>query len=411
MLMRSLLYVEPYGGVYRPAAGAKINPGARPLHRITVFHPDVRYPKPAERWDVLPDDLLQYLHAVFVKDRRAPFPLEILEDGRWTRCSACGHEHARALCPYCAGAPPAAVREVTRVRGEVTSRRVFATTGTIFEAAFQGGRLVWLYQDGESIKRETEETIFGGRWRPGLRCRFLPRRTLVGAGPKVVAIENGTPGPPQAVAVVNGESAFDTNERHLYWVREGTLMRDGDLGPERIGDVLAGQTAIWAGPTFGFGFYRAGQLQVGFVFDAERTGLNDRVPMPRMTGRLTDVRCIFGTDRCWFLTACEENGRTVHRCAVVMREGAVRAVAVAAAGDGSWLESIGAGCAAGDALLMPTDDGLVRIEVSGSALVKTREFPDTEPFVDAHSRLIAGPDGLYVVDAHEIRKLSLSRAA
>jgi hypothetical protein len=409
MLMRSLLYVEPYGGVYRPAAGIKIAPGARPLRRITVFHSDVKYPKPAERWDVLPDDLLHHLHAVFVKDRREPFPPELL-DARWTRCTACGREHARALCPYCAGAPPAAVRDVTRVRGEVTSHRVFATNGTILEAAFQGGRLVWLYEDGDPIRRETGDAVFAGRKRPGMRFRVAARRTLVGAGPRLVPVVGGMPEAPQPVDVVDGEPVFDANDRHSYWAHQGGLMRDGRLGPERIGDVLAGQTRIWVGPEFGFGFYRAGQLQVGFVFDAERNGINDRVSLPRMTGLLTQARCVFGRDRCFFLTASEENGRTVHRCVVVMRDGSVAAVAVAAAGDGSWLGHLGAGCAAGDALLMPTDDGIVRVEVNGGGLAQTRAFPDTEPFVDASSRLIAG-DGLYVVDPHEIRRLVLARAA
>jgi hypothetical protein len=130
-----------------------------------------------------------------------------------------------------------------------------------------------------------------------------------------------------------------------------------------------------------------------------------------MAGHLTDARCVFGADRCFFLTASEENGRTIHRCTMVMRDGTVAASAAAAPGDGSWLGTLGAGCVAGRALLMPTDEGIVRIEASGASLVKVREFPDTEPFVDAGSRLIAGDDGLYVVDEHEIRKLTLARAA
>jgi H/ACA ribonucleoprotein complex subunit 3 len=410
MLMRSLLYVEPYGGVYRPGPGVKVSPGARPLHRITVFHPEVKYPKPAERWDVLPDDLLHHLHAVFVKDNRGPFPPELL-DARWTRCLTCAREHARALCPYCAGAPPAAVRDVTQVRGEVTSRRVFATGGTILEAAFQDGRMVWLYQDGDALRRETDEAVFAGGLRPGLRVRLASRRTVVGVGARVASVGGGIPDAPQPVDVVGSEPVFDTNARHMYWVHQGGLMRDGRLGPERIGDVLAGQTRIWVGTDFGFGFYRAGQLQVGFVFDAERNGINDRVALPRMTGLLTQARCIFGSDRCWFLTVSEENGRTVHRCALILRDGRVAAVASAAAGDASWLGQMGAGCAAGDALLVPTDDGIVRVEVNGSGLTQTRAFPDTEPFVDGASKLIAGSDGLYVVDPHEIRRLTLARTA
>ncbi|NJN71920.1 MAG: hypothetical protein HC799_03435 [Limnothrix sp. RL_2_0] len=50
MLFRSLLYVEPYGGIYK---NKKIPQSARPLHRITVFNADVKYPKPALPYKIL----------------------------------------------------------------------------------------------------------------------------------------------------------------------------------------------------------------------------------------------------------------------------------------------------------------------------------------------------------------------
>jgi len=411
MVMRSLLFVEPYGGVFRPADPAQqVTPGARPLRRITVFHPEVRYPKPAERWDVLPDDLLHRFHAVFVKDERGAFPLALLEATQWTRCTACGREHARALCPYCTGVPPAAVRDVTRVRGEVTSHRVFTTAGTILEAECHDGRLRLLYQDGDVVRREDGTAVFGGRAGGGFRLRLAGRRTLVGRGPSVVALDTGGAAERWAVDTVNGEAAFETNGRHVYRVHEGRLVREGAVGPERIGDVLAGQTALWVGAEFGFGFYRAGQLQVSFVFDAERGGLNDGVPVPRFGGQLTAARAVFGAGRCWFLTASHENGRAVHRCTVITKDGRVIASAVGGASDGTWLGHIGHACTAGHALLVPTDDGIVRVEIDGASIVKTKEFPDTEPFVDAGSRLVAGADGLYVVDAHEVRRLTLRAA-
>jgi hypothetical protein len=59
-------------------------------------------------------------------------------------------------------------------------------------------------------------------------------------------------------------------------------------------------------------------------------------------------------------------------------------------------------------LLAPTDAGIVRIEVRDGALQKTREFPDTEPFVDAASQLLVGKDGVYVVGRSEITALRIS---
>ncbi|HUH12927.1 MAG TPA: hypothetical protein VMK65_07440, partial [Longimicrobiales bacterium] len=91
LLMQSLLYVGPYGGVYRPRAAAdRVAHDARPLHRLSVFHPDVRYPKPARPWGVLPEPLVEHLRGVFAHGVREPFPRPLLDALTWTRCTGCG---------------------------------------------------------------------------------------------------------------------------------------------------------------------------------------------------------------------------------------------------------------------------------------------------------------------------------
>ena len=76
MLMQCLLFVGPYGGVYRPKDPAhRVPHEARPLHRMTIFHPEVQYPKPAIPYGTLPDELLHYWHRGFAQDVREPFPL------------------------------------------------------------------------------------------------------------------------------------------------------------------------------------------------------------------------------------------------------------------------------------------------------------------------------------------------
>ncbi|NET10604.1 MAG: hypothetical protein F6K16_39110, partial [Symploca sp. SIO2B6] len=75
MLMQCLLFVDPYGGIYKPKdKSQRIPQSARSLKRITVFHPEVRYPKPALPWDRLPDDLLHHFHQIFEQDWRGGFP-------------------------------------------------------------------------------------------------------------------------------------------------------------------------------------------------------------------------------------------------------------------------------------------------------------------------------------------------
>jgi hypothetical protein len=59
-------------------------------------------------------------------------------------------------------------------------------------------------------------------------------------------------------------------------------------------------------------------------------------------------------------------------------------------------------------LFSATDGGIVRLEVRAGAIQKTRDFPDTEPFVDAESRLFAGRRGLYVVGPRRIAVVKMN---
>src|SRR5262249_29636953 len=155
------------------------------------------------------------------------------------------------------------------------------------------------------------------------------------------------------------------------------------FGAERVGDVLPRQTLFWVGERFGFGFYRAGELHVAFVFDAAGRGLNDGVRLPPLCGQLVTARATVGDARGWLFTSTQRGGRTRHACAVVDPRGRVEATAEGEPGDGGWLQQIGGACAAGPFLLVPTDDGIVRVELQGGRLAPTRVFADTEPFVDA----------------------------
>ena len=84
-----------------------------------------------------------------------------------------------------------------------------------------------------------------------------------------------------------------------------------------------------------------------------------------------------------------------------------RGEAFAERGDGSWLSEIRGKCAIGEFLLAATDKGIVRLETDLGKIVKTKEFPDTEPFVNAESHLFPGKDGLYAVDEKEIKLLKM----
>lgn len=409
MLMQNLLFVDPYGGIYKPKDKAnRLKHNERPLYRITVFHPEVKYPKPAIPYKVLSDDLLHYFDQVFTKDKRGIFPENLLLDMHWVKCASCGLEHARHICPDCVQATPGIVREVIKVQGKVTATHVFKTRGVILFAAYQDNNLAWLYHEDGEFRREKGLHVVAGDLNPHIRYRLYGKATLMGKNGQV-AILSPTKAPGKiAVDSFGALPIFDSNGNNYYWLYNSQLLRNGAFGPEYIGDVLGGQTLFWAGKKFGFGFYRAGDIQVAFVFDALKRGINDNVKLPFFRGQLVDSTCFFSDNRCWFLAAVREGGKTVHYCFIIRPDGLIEAKAEAELGDGSWLGTLRGKCAAGNFLLATTDEGIVRAEPNYGRIEKAKEFPDTEPFVDTSCHLFPGNEGLYVVGKREISLLKIS---
>lgn len=408
LLFQSFLLVDPYGGVYLPNNKAnKVAHDARPMKRISVFNPQVRYPKPAIPYSVLPDELLDYFQEVLKDDRREEFPLSLVENLRWTTCSVCGKEHARAVCPSCGKTSLLPIKIAVRVRGKVTCATIFKTQGRIVNAAINDDRLSFVYFENNEYKREDKSVLFSGSLDPGLVFKIQGRETLVGKGGQVVSLSLGRAPSKISVETCRHESIFDATGKNYFWVDQGRLYRNGNLGPEYWGDVLSEGTNIFVGDKFGFGFYRAGDLTTGFVFDTELRGLKDSVNITPMRGQLLKARAYFSTKRVWFFTSLERGGKTINRVEVITKEGMVEAAAEALEGDGSWLGNIRGKCALGDFLLSATDDGIVRVEMANGQLFVAKTFPDTEPFVDAETELFASAEGLYAVESQEIKLLKI----
>jgi hypothetical protein len=414
LLLQSLLFVGPYGGIYRPGDPSRRVPqGERPLRRITVFSPEVVYPKPATSFRVLPDDLLHFMSGVFERDVRGPFPPALLEALTFTRCSGCGVEHARSSCPLCRPSETAQVAETITVRGTVRARRLFETGGVIVHAVSERGVLRLVHHDAGAYRREDGAELLRGPLDRSLIFRILGPTTVVGRGGELAVLSPGRPTERLTVDSDGTGPAFDTNGRYRYWASEGRLVRSvaaplhtGEVEP--LGDVLLGQTRIWAGPTFGLGLYRASNLSVLFSFDAERRGINDTLRLPPLRGVLVDAACVLDETRAWLLLAIRAGGKTLHRCVAYGRGGVLEGMAEAEAGDNSWLGTLRGKCATRGVLLAATDTGLARIEVQGGDLTEARHFPDAVPFVDSECQLLAGKEGLMVVGARTVTTLTMN---
>lgn len=407
MLMQSLLFVHPFGGIYRPKDASKRIPHeARPLQGISIFHSEVQYPKPAIPYQVLPDDLLHHFYEVFVQDVRSIFPQNLLEKLDWKKCPQCGIQHTRLVCPICI---KPLMTPVMKSRGNIIVTPIFRTEGVILFATLQNNQLRWIYHDQGKFYREDQSIFLTGELDPEIQFKIQGKSTtLLGKQGQLITL---TPGKsPDSLAV----ESFDTNEFSRYWSYGGQLLKDGVLGAEYIGDILPNQTRFWVGETFGFGFYRAGNLKVSFVFDTHKPGIYDRISLPYDSGQLVDTSCVFSRERCWFFWSIQERGNLLKKCAIILPNGQVEATLIAQAGDDSWLGTFGGNllpygkCAAGNFLLLATDDGIIRVESISGQIVKTKEFPDTEPWVDSQSQLFASSEGLLVIKNQEIIRLALN---
>lgn len=416
MVMQSFLCVGPYGGIYRPKDPKKrIAHDARPMGRITIWNSDVKYPLPAAPLKTLPDDFLHHLQLVFEKDARGEFPVKLLEGLDWKKCPKCNVEYARHACPVCDPNAAALVKETTLVKGKITATRIFRRLGaTIVCAAYQGGALKWLYYENGGYQRESGSTILRESQNPHARFRIQGDATARAEGNWMTLIEPGKAGEPVMVDTFLNLPAFDANQQHRYWLQGGRLLRNGQFGSEYIGDVLADQTFFWAGSKFGFGFYRAGRIVVGFVFDAKAPGIKDSVKLPPMKGQLIDSTCFFSSDLCWFLWSEQDKGVRMNNCVVIDSKGETLALESAPEGvddERSWLASLRSKCAVGRSLLAATEDGLVRLSFDQQKKIAVAEkFADTESFVSPGNNLFAGPEGLYVVSRQEITLMKLNRS-
>jgi hypothetical protein len=411
MVMNTLLSVGPYGGTHKPKKGEKrIHQDKRPLKRLTIFSPEIIYPLGFPKPDVLPLDLLDYLFKIFVEDLREDFPRKLL-DMEWQVCKNCGTEHARNVCPECALVTPAAVKQKVVIRGKVKATTIFYTRGSILYATVQNDELKYLWQENGSILREGKKHVITGKPDPNYRYRIKGEKTFIGKNNQLAIIKDGG-GIEKTinVDVFMGLPSFDTNEEHYFWIHAGNLYRDHDFaGYELIGKTIPNQALFWVGQDKGWGFYRAGRINISFIFNAKGQLFKDSVDPLEFSGLLVDSTCLFVQNRIWVLYTVQEKGVLKNRCLVYDNQtGHVIAQHEDIHGNDSWLGSIRGKCSAANRVFSTSPDGIVKLKVDGSNIIEEATFPDTSNFINSSSYLLISTTGLHVVSTQEIRTLVIS---
>lgn len=405
MLFQSLLLTHPYGGIYKPTKSKKIGPERRYLEGISVFNSDVKYPKPAIPLKYLPDDTLGWFESVFDKQLREPVKLKYLQNLRWTSCSDCGVEHMRSVCPNCQKGP---VIQKTQIKDTVTVHNIPLQSDEKVIFANYNKNFYWLTERKGSLYKDGKHFVVNQILNPNLKFRIQGDKTIIGYKNKCAVVENGKVFKNQSVDTFMGTPMFDVDDNNLFYLNNGILYKDDSTyGQVSIGSLLNGNTAFWVGPAFGFGFYVAAGYSSCFIFQKRANGINDDIKLSVGNG-LIDANAYFTKEHVWFLTSSKTGKDVVNRAYLINKNGQIMAKTESTTADPQlWLENIKGKLPAGNFLLCPTDEGVVRVEVSGSDIGETKVFTETEPFVDSTSYLFPSDSGIYVVNTKKIQRLEL----
>jgi len=386
--------VKPFGGTFRSTKELVVLDVSRPLKRISVFDERVRYPKAGVQLDAFPGKAMEYFRSVFEQDVRGPFPPMLFE----------------MLLTGKPGYQPTPVQlQAVVVQGKVTANLAFKTSGVIVSAVVQDGILRVIYHENGKYLRENNRPFLTAPKDYLRRFRIQGDKTMIGEKNYLTIVDANGQTLNQYVidAYENLVPQFDGNPNHAFWIQGNTLMQQVQFGSKPVGSIIPGRTYFWVGPTFGFGIYRVGGITRAFVFDAEKPVLDDRVAMPQINGQLIDLTCSFTSNLAWFFYSLKEGSEVRNYCYVVKSDSTIVASAQAVEGDGSWLGRIRGGFATGNSYFAPTDRGIVRVEVVQDTIQLSREYPDTDEFVNSQTLLLPASDGIYAVHTRSVQLLTI----
>src|SRR3989338_4204999 len=400
LLFRSLLLVSPFGGVHPKFPTLT----KRAEKRVAIFNSEVRYPKAAIHFKVLPDDLLGYFHKVFEKDLRGKFPKNLLENLRWTRCAACGNFHARAICPYCAHQAPAAVKEITAINRQCSSTRIFSTKGRIVHAKMESGKIKFVWEEGGVVRRENGEKVMLENPDNFTRFSIMGPKTIIARKNRFIIICREKVAEQRTTGMLGNLPVVESSESDYFHLQGDMLVKSGK---KTLGNILENQTWIRVGSKFGFGFYRIGMKTVYFIFDLEKPGINDSIALPKIEGQLIDAECVFSGKFALFLYSSKESGKIWNAMHLINEKGTLLGSAKEEAENSRMLSRIRNKTLGGEKILTASDEGLILITAENGKLQETKIFSDTEPFVNEESRIFAAAEGIYVVSEKEFKLLKL----
>lgn len=411
LLFKSLLFVDPYGGIYKPKDSTKrIKQQLRPNSRINVFSPEVIYPRHAYPYKVLDGNLLRYFQDVFSKDLRGEFPQTLLRNMQWKSCNACGIEYATPQCPVCNAGYMHVISPVS-VSGNIQIREVFVTNGTIMFADVQNGKLVYVYHENDEYKRETDRIIITGPLSRSLHITINGTSTVLSEDHTMAVVDVNGQSKKMFVDCVGTRPVCDANDHQLFWIENGNIYKSNPMGLSyshiQIGQTIVDQTLLWTGKKFGFGMYKAGNILQGFMFDETSKVINDNVALPFIKGQIIDAKTYISDSIAWLCIATKDQTKYINHCIVIDKQGKILTHINDETTEYHWLSHIKGKSASANYLFCPTNDGIMRVAIDPTGQLETKIFVDTEHHVNEQSSLLVSPMGIYVIKRNKIILVSM----
>ncbi len=413
LLMRSLLLIDPYGGLHQPKLPKKgIKSAQRAHHRIWAYDPDVRYPAFVRPLEVLPKTMQEYFRDVFVKDKREIFPVSLLANLHWQTCTIHDVEYATSQCPIChphASTIMVIKPQVTATDG-VSVSQIFTTTGQILLADFSDGRLRYLYHEHDAYYRETGEVVLRGPLQR-LRYRISNEKTLFGSGSQLAILEPNKTPERVLIDTYRNIPVFDAKGDTLVWLTNGAISSPSSFGisfkPQTHGTVVTDNSMLWTGKKFGFGYFTAGSILEGFIFSPQ-SNYTTKVELPIIPGEIIDATAVFSDTLCWWMLQTKSGKSYINHAFAIDAHGKVLWQHSASPDDHDWLETIRGKTASGNDLFSATIDGLQRIRLRSDGSVENKLFAATASHVSLGDILHISHQGMYVQKARSILLLTMS---
>ncbi len=401
MLFRSLLFVSPYGGIHKqyPTFLKRAEAG------VSVFSKDVAYPKAALPFKILPDDLLQEFYEIFEKRKREDFPINLIEQIEWKKCTECGLTHSRNQCPCKLYDKEPVLKARIIVNRSCQASIIFQTKGKILftKQETANGKLKYIYQEHETLKREDGSIIMKGVPDKDIHFDIMGNTTIITRRDNIALINSSNIVETSKTELCNNHPALSSTGRDYFRIVEGVLMNRNSI----VANVLENQTWIKTGNKYGFGFYRVGLKTNFFTFPTTGAGITD-INLPDIEGKLIEADCHFSETHFLVLLSTMDRGKKLNIMYLLTKEGELLAQNKENALDSEILSTIQGKGILGNKVITTTDEGLLLLDNRNGKMESIKLFKDTEPFVNTECQIYPASGGVYVVSGRDIKLLELN---